>query len=164
VPGALAAASLSSCPCSLAGSIAGLEPESEIRLSSPNRSFSHTSSSGPSPGGYMVECWQCSWSERGGGEGYVTEKICLQRKLLFAHEIILTSQFCSVSFFWGGAHQPPQSDFAGKITWGKKFLMGNYSYLALLLKFGRINRLVLSAYPTTICVATSLHATLDSPL
>jgi hypothetical protein len=67
-------------------------------------------------------------------------------------------------FLGGGAHQPPQSDFAGKITWGKKFLMGNYSYLALLLKFGRINRLVLSAYPTTICVATSLHATLDSPL
>jgi len=117
VPGALAAASLSSCPCSLAGSIAGLEPESEIRLSSPNRSFSHTSSSGPSPGGYMVECWQCSWSERGGGEGYVTEKICLQRKLLFAHEIILTSQFCSVSFFWGGG---------GASTASVRFCMENY--------------------------------------
>jgi len=124
VPGALAAASLSSCPCSLAGSIAGLEPESEIRLSSPNRSFSHTSSSGPSPGGYMVECWQCSWSERGGGEGYVTEKICLQRKLLFAHEIILTSQFCSVSFFWGGGASTTSVRFCRENYLGKKISHG----------------------------------------
>ena len=124
MPGALAAASLSSCPCSLAGSIAGLEPESEIRLSSPNRSFSHTSSSGPSPGGYMVECWQCSWSERGGGEGYVTEKICLQRKLLFAHEIILTSQFCSVSFFWGGGASTTSVRFCRENYLGKKISHG----------------------------------------
>ena len=85
-----------------------------------------------------------------------------QRKFVTEEIIIYTRKFCAV-FVFGGASTASVRFHRENYTEKNIFHIGSYSYLALLLKFGRINCLVQSvhAYPA---VTSSLDAAFDSPL